>query len=122
MSALARGIAEPGPQEPGRLLLTLADLGISATPEGEAIRLRPAAAVTPQVLAEVRQQKAALLALLRCIGGTAGPRVLTPRGAGLLRWRGYSGRLGVVLDGDPDAWHFFDPEEVLSAARPDQGQ
>lgn len=112
MSARPAGIAEPGPQAPGRLLLALADRGITVTLEGEQVRLRPMVAVTPGLLAEVRARTAALVALLRCAGAVAGARVLTPKGPGLLRWRGYSGRLGVTLDGDPDAWHFFDPDDV----------
>jgi len=103
-SARPAGIAEQGPQAPGRLLLALADRGRT--------RLHPTAAAAPELLAEVRAQAAALVALLRCAGAVAGPRVLTPKGSGLLRWRGYSGRLGVMLDGDPFAWHFFDPDDL----------
>jgi hypothetical protein len=110
---LPRGISEPRPPlAPGRLLLALADRDITVTLEGEQIRLHPAVAVTPGVLAEVKAQKPALVALLRCVGACYGPRVLTPRGAGLLRWRGRTGRLGVVLDGDPNGWYFFDPGDV----------
>src|ERR1700687_193693 len=79
--ALTQGIPEPRPRlPPGRLLLALADRGITVTLEGEQIRLRPTAAVTPGVLAEVRAQQPALVALLRCVGTVSGPRVMTPKG------------------------------------------
>ena len=50
---------------PAAVLTALAEAGITATAEGDALVLRPASAVPPDLLAEARRLKPALLALLR---------------------------------------------------------
>lgn len=94
------------------ILDQLARLDIAVRAQDGLVVLRPAAAVPAALVPELRAAKPALLAYLSTAGAVYGPRVVTPDGPGLLRWRGHSGRLGVVLDGDPDAWHFYDPEVV----------
>ena len=50
---------------PAALLTALADAGIGAAADGDALVLRPASAVPPDLLAECRRLKPELLALLR---------------------------------------------------------
>ena len=50
---------------PAALLTALADAGIGAAADGDALVLRPASAVPPALLAECRRLKPALLELLR---------------------------------------------------------
>ena len=50
---------------PAAVLTALAEAGITATAEGDALVLRPASAVPPDLLAECRNMKAALVAALR---------------------------------------------------------
>jgi hypothetical protein len=50
---------------PAAMLTALAEAGITATAEGDALVLRPASAVPPDLLAECRNMKAALIAALR---------------------------------------------------------
>ena len=50
---------------PAAVLTALAEAGIAATAEGDALVLRPASAVPPDLLAEARRLKPELLALLR---------------------------------------------------------
>lgn len=99
-----------------RLPCDLAARGVGVRLNGGDIVLRPASAVPDQLLAEVRRQKPAILRVLGTAGAVVGPRVTTPKGPGQLRWRGRSGRLGVLLDSDPLGWCFFDPEDVQEAA------
>jgi hypothetical protein len=46
------------------LLARLNDLGVSATAEGGALRLRPASAISPDLMDDLRTHKAGLVALL----------------------------------------------------------
>ena len=46
------------------ILTRLRDLGVTAKPEGDMLRLRPGSRVPPELLAEVKVNKPALLALL----------------------------------------------------------
>src|SRR5260370_7374670 len=103
MSALPRGISEP---HPGRLLLALADREITVTLEGGQICLRPSAAVTPELLAEVKAQKPALVALLRCVGARSGPQVLTPRGPCQLSCHAPAARLAALRARTPNPCPF----------------
>ena len=50
---------------PAAVLTALAEAGIGATADGDALVLRPASAVPPDLLAECRRLKPELLALLR---------------------------------------------------------
>jgi len=46
-------------------------IGLDETPEGERIRVRPATILTPGLVASLRREKAALVALLRLLGSAA---------------------------------------------------
>jgi hypothetical protein len=52
-------------------------IGLDETPEGERIRIHPASILTPPLVASLRREKAALVALLRLLGSAAPANELT---------------------------------------------
>lgn len=71
------------------LLIRLGALGVSVTAEGEELRLRPASAIPPDLLAALRVSKPAVLALLTAPANDAGTppaRAAVPAGAAGLLW------------------------------------
>lgn len=63
---------------PRALLDALHDFGVAALPDGDALVIRPASKVPPDLMAECRRLKPELLALLRSEAANAnGPALLT---------------------------------------------